>query len=228
MGTLKLTSVIFVSLLLAAAACENEEARIIATTCQALKRYFTLSEDDYIKCLSDAEYRNNLVSRRDAQWSRNISDSHNRGLMVMFPKSREKYDPVFRITDLPLKEVLGSKADQHVGEMYVIAGTLLDETEGTNADGTDKHVFVFYADTDTDRQRRIVVGSDALRDDQKIFINQHCWLNTAAYSTSMCHGDIYISVQREPTRHLVTYELDGAAFTQSNAAAVMSLLSRFR
>src|SRR5262249_11451266 len=146
---------------------------------------FTLSEDDYIKCLSDAEYRNIVVSRRDAEWSRNISDSHNRGLLVMFPKKgREKYVPVLRMTDLPLKEVvgfLGSKAEQHVGEMYVIAGTLLDETAGTNSDGTDKHVLVFYADTDNDRKQPVVLGNDALRIDQKIFISQHCWLNTAEY-----------------------------------------------
>ena len=110
----------------------------------------------------------------------------------------------------------------------MIAGILLDETAGTNSDGTDKHVLVFYADTDNDREHRVVVGGDALHNDQKIFISQHCWLNTAEYPTSMCHGDVYISVQREPTRHLVTYELDGAAFTKSNAATVVSLLSRYR
>ena len=66
------------------------------------------------------------------------------------------------------------------------------------------------------------------RTGRPIFISQHCWLNTAEYSTSMCHGDIYISVQRESTRRFIIYELDGAAFTQSNAAAVVSLLSRYR
>jgi hypothetical protein len=79
---------------------------------------------------------------------------------------------------------------------------------------------VFYADTDTDRKHRVVIATDTLDNDQKTFKSQHCWLNTADSSTSMCHGDLYISVQREPTGHFITYELDGAAFTKSNAAAV--------
>jgi hypothetical protein len=80
MGSFKLTLVIFVSFLLGFAACANEEARLTSTTCKALKRYFTLSENDYVKCLSDEDYRKSLVSFRDTQWSQNISDSHNRKL----------------------------------------------------------------------------------------------------------------------------------------------------
>jgi hypothetical protein len=112
----------------------------------------------------------------------------------------------------------------------VIAGILLEEINGTdkNTDGTDKNILVFYADTDNDRKHRIVLATDALDNDQKVFISQHCWLNTAEYSTSMCHGDVYISVQHEPTGHFINYELDGAAFTKSNAAGVLSLLSKFR
>jgi hypothetical protein len=112
----------------------------------------------------------------------------------------------------------------------VISGTLLDETNARdkNTDGTDKNILVFYADTDNDRKHRLVVATDAVNDDQKTFISTHCWLNTAEYSTSMCHGDVYISVQREPNRHFITYELDGAAFTKSNAAGVLNLLSRYR
>src|SRR5262249_2688408 len=223
MSTLKLTSVIFVSLLLAAAACENDEARLIATTCGALKRYFTLSEDDYSRCLSNADYGKALVPLRDIQWSQKIPDSHNQKLMIMLPaRDKDKYIRVSQIMDLPLKQA-GS-----VGERYVIPGTLLDETDGTNRDGTDKHVLEFYADTDNDRKHRVVIATDALHKDIKVFISRHCWLNTAEYSTSMCHGDVYISVQREPTRHFITYELDGAIFTKSNAAAVVSLLSRHR
>jgi hypothetical protein len=124
----------------------------------------------------------------------------------------------------------GSNAEQHLGERYVIAGTLLDETNGTdkNTDETDKNILVFYADIDNDRKNRIVLATDALDNDQKTFISTHCWLNTADDSTSMCHGDVYISVQREPSGHFITYELDGAAFIKSNAAGVLSLLSRYR
>jgi len=148
MGSFKLTLVIFVGFILAAAACANEEARLISTTCGALKRYYALSGDDYIKCQSDEDYRKRLVSRQDAQWSWHISDSHNRKLMIMLPRrDTDKYIRVSRITDLPLKTA-GS-----VGERYVIAGILLDETAGTNSDGTDKHVLVFYADTDNDREQ---------------------------------------------------------------------------
>jgi hypothetical protein len=152
----------------------------------------------------------------------------------MLPKkSKDGYIRVSQIVDLPLKETMnfsGSKAEQHVGERYVIAGFLLEETNGTdkNTDGTDKNILVFYADTDNNRKHRLVIASDALNDDQKTFISQHCWLNTVEYSTSMCDGDVYISVQREPNRHFITYELDGAAFTRSNAAGVLSLLSRYR
>ena len=95
MGTLNLTSVTFVGLLLAAAACVDEQARLIATTCQALKRYVALSESDYVRCLSDENYRESLVSLRDTQWSQSISDSHNRKLMIMLPKrSRDTYTRV--------------------------------------------------------------------------------------------------------------------------------------
>jgi hypothetical protein len=233
MDTFKLT-IIFASFLLAFAACADEQARLISTTCEALKRYFTLSKNDYNKCLSDEDYRRSLVLDRDEQWSRHISDSHNRKLMIMLPKKRrETYIRVSQIMELPLKEATnfsGTKAEQHVGERYVISGTLLDETNGRdkNTDGTDKNTLVFYADTDNNRKHRLVIASDALNDDQKTFISQHCWLNTVEYSTSMCDGDVYISVQREPNRHFITYELDGAAFTRSNAAGVLSLLSRYR
>jgi hypothetical protein len=184
--------------------------------------------------LSDEEYRKSLVSLRDEQWSRHISDSHNRKLMIMLPKkSKDGYTRVSQIMDLSLKETMnfsGSKAERYVGERYLIAGILLEEINGTdkNTDGTDKNILVFYADTDNDRKHRIVLATDALDNDQKVFISQHCWLNTAEYSTSMCHGDVYISVQHEPTGHFITYELDGAAFTKSNAAGVLSLLSRDR
>jgi hypothetical protein len=233
LDTFRLT-IIFASFFLAFAACANEEARLISTTCDALKRYFTLSKDDYNKCSTDKDYRKSLVSLRDEEWSRHISDSHNRKLKIMLPKkSKDGYIRVSQIVDLPLKETMnfsGSKAEQHVGERYVIAGFLLEETNGTdkNTDGTDKNILVFYADTDNNRKHRLVIASDALNDDQKTFISQHCWLNTVEYSTSMCDGDVYISVQREPNRHFITYELDGAAFTRSNAAGVLSLLSRYR
>jgi hypothetical protein len=234
MHTFKLTSVIFASFLLAFAACADEQARLIATTCEALKRYFTLSKDDYHKCSTDKDYRKSLVSLRDEQWSRHISDSHNRKLLIMLPKKRrETYIRVTQIMDLPLKQATnysGSQAERYVGARYMIAGTLLDETNGTDKypDGTDKNILVFYADIDNEPKHRIVIASDALDNDQKVFISQHCWLNTAEYSTSMCHGDVYISVQHEPTGHFINYELDGAAFTKSNAAGVLSLLSKFR
>src|SRR5262249_36859329 len=143
------------------------------------------------------------------------------------------YTRVSQIRELPLKQAVnfsGSKAAQYVGERYVTAGILLEETNGTdkNIDGTDKNILVFYADTDKDREHRLVIATDALDNDQRAFISQHCWLNTADYPTSMCHGDAYISVQREPTGHFITYELDGAVFTKSNAAAVVSLLSVYR
>jgi hypothetical protein len=148
-------------------------------------------------------------------------------------KSRDRYIRVSHIMELPPKEATnfsGTKAEQHVGERYVISGTLLDETNrrDKNTDGTDKNILVFYADTDSDRKHRVVIATDALDNDQKMFISRHRWLNTAEYSTSMCHGDVYISVQREPTGHFITYELDGAAFTKSNAAGVLNLLSRYR
>ena len=234
MRTFKLILVIFISFLLGFAACANEEARLTSTTCNALRRYFPLRENDYIKCLSDEDYRKSLVSFRDTQWSQNISDSHNRKLMIMLPKkSKDGYTRVSQIVELPLKQAMnfsGSKAEQHIGERYVIAGTLLEETNGTDKDidGTDKNTLVFYADTDTDRKHRVVVATDALDNGQKIFISKHCWLNTADASTSMCHGDVYISVQHGPTGHFITYELDGAVFTKSNAAGVLNLLSWYR
>ena len=234
MGTSKLTLVILVSFLLGFAACANEEARLTSTTCDAVKRYFTLSKDDYIKCLSDEDYRTSLVSFRDTQWSQNISDNHNRKLVIMLPKkSRDRYIRVSQVMELPLKQApnfSGSNAEWHVGEPYVIAGILLEEINGTDKhiDGTDKNILVFYADTDKDRKHRVVIATDALDNDQKTFISRHRWLNTAEYPTSMCHGDVYFSVQREPTGHFITYELDGAAFTKSNAATVVTLLSSFR
>jgi hypothetical protein len=234
MRTFKLILVIFVSFLLGFAACANEQARLISTTCGALKRYFALSKDDYIKCLGDGDYRQSLVSFQDTQWSQSISESHNRKLMIMLPKKRrDTYTRVSQIMELPLKQAVnfsGSKAERHIGERYVIAGTLLEETNGTdkNIDGTDKNILVLYADTDTDRKHRVVIATDTLDNDQKTFKSQHCWLNTADSSTSMCHGDLYISVQREPTGHFITYELDGAVFTKSNAAAVANLLSWYR
>jgi len=100
-------------------------------------------------------------------------------------KSKDGYTLVSQILDLPLKETMNfSGAERYVGERYVIAGILLDETNGTdkNTDGTDKNILVFYADTDNDRKHRIVLATDALDNDQKVFISLHCWLNTAEYS----------------------------------------------
>jgi hypothetical protein len=54
----------------------------------------------------------------------------------------------------------------------------------------------------------MVIATDALDNDQKIFISRHCWLNTADYSTSMCHGDIY------PTRLLLSLNVQRELFTQ--------------
>ena len=165
MRTFKLILVIFVSFLLGFAACANEQARLISTDCGALKRYFALSKDDYIKCLGDEDYRRSLVSFRDTQWSQNISESHNRKLVIMLPKKRgDTYTRVSQIVQLPLKQAVnfsGSKAARYVGERYVIAGILLEETNGTDKDidGTDKNILVFYADADTDREHRVVIAT---------------------------------------------------------------------
>src|SRR5262245_18297989 len=128
MRTFKLILVIFVSFLLGFAACANEEARLISTTCGALKRYFGLSKDDHIKCLGDADYRQSLVSVQDTQWSQSISDGHNRKRMIMLPKKRrDTFTRVSQITELPLKQAVNfsrSAAAQYVAERYVIAGVL--------------------------------------------------------------------------------------------------------
>src|SRR5215467_2542837 len=147
MGTFKLASIIFVGSLLVFAGCADEQARLISTTCEALKRYFTLSKNDYNKCLSDEDYRRSLLLDRDEQWSR-----HDK-----------------------------------------------------NTDGTDKNILVFYVDIDNEPKHRVVIATDAFDNDQKIFISRHCWLNTADYSTSMCYGDVFVSVQREPMGHFITY-----------------------
>src|SRR5215813_15570640 len=141
MDTFKLT-IIFVGFLLVFAGCADEQARLISTTCEALTKDFTLSKNDYNMCLSDEDYRRSLLLDRDEQWSRHVSDSHNRKLVIMLPKKRrETYIRVSQIMELPLKQATnysGSQAEQHVGERYVIAGTLLEETSGT-----DKNILVF-------------------------------------------------------------------------------------
>ena len=223
MRALKLTSVTVLGVILTAA-CDNENYLLITTTCGALQKYFTLSSDDYSKCLSDEDYRQRLSSRRDAQWSENISDSHNRKLKMILPKrNAEIYVRISRVSELPLKTSVnfsGTGAERHVGEHYVIEGTLLDETNGPN-----KHSLVLYADADKDRKDPRVIATDALDAPQNTFINEHCWVNTARYSSSMCHGDIYISVQRQPNGFFISHELDGAVFTPSSAATVLAIVT---
>ena len=223
MRALQLTSVAVLGFILTAA-CDNETTLLITTTCKALEKYFALSKIEYGKCLSDADYRQRLSRRGDAEWSQNISDSHNPTLRVILPKtSRNVYVRISRVSELPLKSSLnfsGTGAERHLGERYVIAGTLLDE-----ANGLEKHTLVLYADTDKERKDPRVIATDALDPQQNAFINGHCWINTARYSSSMCHGDIYISVQREPRAYFISHELDGAAFTPSSAEAVLGIVN---
>src|SRR5215831_14564348 len=140
MRAFQLTSIAVLGFTLTAA-CDKENTLRITTTCKALKNYFALSNDDYSKCLSDEDYRQDLSSRRDAQWSQNISDSHNRNLKIMPPKrSPDAYVRVSSASELPLKTSVNfasTGAQRHLGERYVIAGTLLDE-----AHGADEHTLL--------------------------------------------------------------------------------------
>ena len=223
MRALQLTSVAVLGFTLTAA-CDNENTLLITTTCKALQQYFALSKDDYGKCLTDGDYRQLLSSRRDAQWSQNISDSHNQKLKIILPKrSPDAYVRISSVSELPLKTPVnfaGTGAERHLGERYVIAGTLLDEVHGS-----DKHTLVLYADTDNERKDPRVIATGALDPQQNTFISEHCWINTARYLSSMCHGDVYISVQREPKGLFVTQELDGAALTPSSASTVLSVVT---
>jgi hypothetical protein len=220
---LQLTSVAVLGFTLTAA-CNNETTLLITTTCKALQKYFVLTDGDYRKCLSDDDYRQRLSSRRDAQWAQNISDSHNQKLKIILPKrSPEVYVRISRVSELPLKSSVNfsrTGAERHVGERYVIAGTLLDE-----ANGSDKHTLLLYADTDKERKDPRVIAAESLAPQQSAFISDHCWINTARYSSSMCHGDVYISVQREPKGFFITQELDGAAFTPSSAETVLGIVT---
>jgi hypothetical protein len=210
-------------LLLALPACHTEKRRLITTTCKAVRQYLGLSDDDYIKCIKDRSYREHLVWRRDTQWSQNLSDSHNKKLKIIFPQgSSRPYVRVSRSADLPLKDAAkfsGPAAERHLGNRYVIAGTLVEQE-----DGSGKVSVLVRADADG--KESLIVALDALDKNQKTFIRQHCWLNTTTYSSSMCHGDVYISVRRELNGSFIVYELDGAACTPASAAKIFSVLSR--
>jgi len=167
-----------------------------------------------------------LVSRRDAQWSQQFSEDHNRKASVMLPKtSTDQYVRISRLSELPLKGTVnpsGGEADRHVGERFVIAGTIAEQ-----GDRKENDSLVFYAD-DGDRKDFILVSTDAVDGYQRAFINDYCWLNLGDETSSMCHGDVYLSMRHQPDGVLITTELDGAAFTPATAASVLSVLAKAR
>ncbi len=69
----------------------------------------------------------------------------------------------------------------------------------------------------------------AKKAEQQIESCEHCHPADAEIPFDWLLAEVTdISVQREPTRHFITYELDGATFKKSNAGAVVSLLFSFR
>src|SRR5207248_8748623 len=107
---------------------------------------------------------------RDEQWSQQLSNAHNRNARIMLPKkSQGQYVRISQVTDLPLKGIVnlsGEEAQRHIGEHYVIAGTL-------QSGESDKDSFMLYADADPDRQHYVFVASDLLDSYQKAFIKDY-------------------------------------------------------
>src|SRR5437870_388593 len=78
--------------------------RMTTSTCKNVQHSLALNEADYGRCLDDTNYRQNLVSRRDEQWSHQLSDGHNGNGGTMLPKkSTEQYVRISEVTELPLK-----------------------------------------------------------------------------------------------------------------------------
>lgn len=62
---------------------------------------------------------------------------------------------------------------------------------------------------------------DALNNYQRQFIEDYCWLGISGRTTSMCEGDLYIEVRRDPTGLFLNPQLAGVDFQLANENQVL-------
>jgi hypothetical protein len=163
-----------------------------------------------------------MVAQRNSLLAKQLAQSHNDGLSILAPRADVAgYKKISRLSELPFQLInVGELAAKHAGERYVIVGHI---STVPFSDGEGEEKLSLSLNTDAD-EGSVILSSDALNGYQKHFLVEHCWLGDRP--SSMCEGDVFISVRGPPGETLLEeLELDGAFFKRANEASVLSQLS---
>lgn len=220
--------IILATALLALAACgDSNEARLLKGTCESVTRTFDLGDADHKRCLRDALYRKEMVTKRNSLMAQQYTAGHNAELGVMaITGDPEGYTRINTANELPVNGVMdiSPEAAAAVGRKFVLRGslsTLSDDDGGRKG----KPTYALWGEPKGDASALYIIHSNALNEYQQAFIGKYCWLNNFR-SSSLCAGDIFISIQFDPNLpRVVNAEIDGMSLQAGNEATVLTSIT---
>jgi hypothetical protein len=207
------------------AACGRPD-RETRVTCDNAKRWLKLDDQAMARCLRDPSFRQEVSAKTNQLYAETVTAGHNRDRVVLRPKDidAKAFQAIERTSDLPVKMLgLGERANQHVGERYVIRARLSwsDPDDGKDTPTVWIYGLVAGLDEKGHSQDRTMVATHALGSYQREFLSRHCWSNYLGKATSLCEGMIYLEIKRDPRLPFVSAELVGADFEEADGKAFL-------
>lgn len=218
----------------------------------------TLGFGDEYLCARDDDYRDMLLKARAARHLQSRLEDYQRDLRVIAPQDagRDEYRRLTTISELPASEVHNEPANakknrtpqSHVftvdgkvlsdGQLHksVITGTIiyLPRYGTATYDDYDDELIEFE---DDNHKNSLRLSGHALNDSQRAFLTDYCLYGDAALG--ICHGSIYLSVQRVPSLgpvwkaqpeldYLYEFQFDGAEFEPADRSVLENAIQAVR
>jgi hypothetical protein len=221
MMRLRRASMIAALAAIVACGCNRPSAEI-RRECDTAKRWLNLDKNDAERCLRDTAFRENLRRQGDEAFAAQLATTHNRdrSLLKLRGMQASSFTRIARPSELPVQALGGEAADEkHIGQRYVVRTTVA-WSESLDP-SFSPHVFLDASGSDP-----AMVGTDALDQYQHRFLSTHCW--PGGPPPTLCEGDVYIEIRRDPRGLFVEAQVVGADFVAADAKAVLTYVARPR
>lgn len=200
-------------------ACE-EPPQITQVQCRGVVQYFSLRTTAYERCIRDASYRRELISRRDGDFAPRFVKGHNTDLHLMSLRGRAASDflQLGSIDALPVKGAWALKDEALIGKKFTFDARITFHEEAAMSDGAPP--FVVIRLLGPDGQELSGVGAYALSDYQRLFLSKYCLVA----SIPICEGQVFVEFMKEPNGFYIRGELVGANIKPASVDAVRAAM----
>ena len=210
-------------------ACEEtQQEKMVRGSCEAIVRDFRLGKDEMRRCLKEEAYRAEMVGKRRYALAEQYTAQHNENFGVMALKGDPVgYKRISQITELTIKGIadFGAEAEAAIGQQFVIAGALWS----SGGDGPDDKTLPSYTIIPDAVMKSAIINlsANSLNQHQLAFLEKYCWLNLGGDRSSLCSGDVFLTIRRDPRLPMmIDAEIDGMAMRPGNESAVLAVLSK--